>query len=72
MNSLPTYLFSGAFGVILLLSWRVLVMTGRVLKWMSREESLKADYPPHRHVDQEHIVYPAEYRPAPVESLEHS
>lgn len=71
MNSLPTYLFSGAFGVILLLAWRVFVTTGQVLKWLAREESLKADYPPHRHTDGK-IIYPKEYPPAPVESLEHS
>lgn len=34
---------------------------------LNRDESLKKDYPPHRHINGTRIVYPQEYQPSPIE-----
>ena len=39
-----------------------------VIKRANRDESLKRDYPPHRHIADE-IIYPKEYPPAKTERL---
>ena len=40
----------------------------KVIARLNRDESLRTDYPPHRHLRGE-IVYPHEYQPAPTEAL---
>lgn len=40
----------------------------RLLQRMNRDESLKQDYPPHRHINGK-ILYPHDYEPAVVERL---
>lgn len=47
----------GAAGVLLKVNAR-----------LSRDETLKADYPPHRHINGK-IIFPREYEPATVEKL---
>ena len=46
----------------------------RVIRRLNREESLHADYPPHRHIFNPNnpsrgcqIIYPSEYRPTHIE-----
>lgn len=45
------------------------VVIWRASRKMGRDESLKADYPPHRHINGK-IIYPREYEPALTERLQ--
>lgn len=50
----------------------VITLVWKVVARLNREESLKADYPPHRHVrvgSGSKILYPHEYRPSHLETL---
>ncbi len=40
-----------------------------VIKRLNRDESLRGDYPPHRHINGK-IIYPHEYEPAVVDTLQ--
>lgn len=42
----------------------------KVIQRLNRDESLRNDYPPHRHLGGR-IVYPREYTPAETERLGH-
>ncbi len=46
----------------------VLGMAWKVIGRLNRDESLKADYPPHRHINGS-IIYPDEYPPAKIERI---
>lgn len=49
----------------------LLVASGVIIwaiKKLSRDETLKRDYPPHRHSNGK-ILYPSEYPPPPMERL---
>lgn len=48
-----------------------LALVRRVMRRLDRDESLRADYPPHRHINGK-ILYPKEYEPAAVEQLQGS
>jgi hypothetical protein len=39
-----------------------------VIKKFGRDETIKKNYPPHRHI-QDTIIYPKEYQPAKTEEL---
>lgn len=41
----------------------------RMWKRLERDESLKSDFPPHRHINGK-VIYPREYEPAAVELLQ--
>lgn len=60
MNPYIDYLIhSGELGVFLLVAWHV-------IRRINRDETLKQDFPPHRHVNGK-IIYPHEYEPGVVE-----
>jgi hypothetical protein len=60
VNPIVDYLVhSGQLGVFLLVAWYV-------IKRVNRDDSIKADYPPHRHINGS-ILYPPEYAPGTVE-----
>ena len=54
----------GNIGVILF----ALYVLYRVNKRLDREESLRMDYPPHRHINGK-VIYPKDYEPSAVERL---
>ena len=54
-------------GTITALAWTVYIGR-RVLRHLDRDESLKADYPPHRHVNG-FISYPKDYTPPETERV---
>lgn len=60
------YLLHG--GNIAALMAAIAVMV-KVLKVINRDETLKRDYPPHRHVNGSRILYPQEFQPSPIERL---
>jgi hypothetical protein len=63
MPQLSDYLFhSGTLGIFILVAWQV-------TRRLNRDESLKRDYPPHRHVNGSRIMYPEEYQPSKIENL---
>jgi hypothetical protein len=41
----------------------------KVLKRLDRDESLRTDFPPHRHISGE-IIYPRDYEPAMTQKLQ--
>lgn len=55
----------GTFGLLAALAWLLWNVKGH----FDREENLKRNYPPHRHINGTRIIYPQEYRPAPIEHL---
>jgi hypothetical protein len=57
---------SGNTGALVLVGWIGLKINAK----LSRDESLKRDYPPHRHVNGTKILYPDEYQPSPIERLQ--
>ena len=52
---------SGEFLGFCVVGWKVIAR-------LNREETLKKDYPPHKHIG-EVIIYPNEYPPAKTEKL---
>jgi hypothetical protein len=63
MNQILDYLFhSSELGLFVIVAWYV-------VKRLNRDESLKRDYPPHRHVNGSRIMYPKEYQPSKIENL---
>ena len=40
----------------------------KVKERLDRDDSLKADYPPHRHVNG-HVLYPKDYQPSEVGTI---
>lgn len=57
MNPVLDYIFhGGTLGIFLVVAWKV-------ISKLNRDDSLKRDYPPHRHING-FITYPQEY-PAP-------
>jgi hypothetical protein len=60
MNPILDHLLhSGELGVYLAVAWYV-------IRRINRDDSIKQDYPPHRHVNGT-IIYPPEYSPGRVE-----
>jgi hypothetical protein len=59
------WLLRGGNAAFLLAAFTVL---WRVNLKLSRDESLKSDFPPHRHINGK-ILYPREYEPAKVERM---
>lgn len=57
---------SGSIGVMALGAYIGFKVNAR----LNREESLRRDYPPHRHVNGTRIIYPQEYQPSPIEKLD--
>jgi hypothetical protein len=63
MPQLSDYLFhSGTLGIFILVAWHV-------IKKVNRDDSLKRDYPPHRHINGSRIVYPKEFQPSKIENM---
>lgn len=46
-----------------------IVLLWKVKAYLDRDESLRKDYPPHRHVNGSRIIYPTDYQPSPIERL---
>lgn len=63
-QALDLLLHGGNVGVLALAAWVGI----KVLNRLNRDESLRRDYPPHRHINGS-VVYPAEYEPAKVGHL---
>jgi len=62
MNPTLDYLFhSGQLGIFVMVAWYL-------IKRLNRDESLKRDFPPHRHVNGS-IIYPQEYEPGRVDKV---
>jgi hypothetical protein len=63
MPQLSELLFhSGTLGIFVFVAYYV-------VQRLNRDESLKRDYPPHRHVNGSRIMYPEEYQPSKIENL---
>lgn len=56
----------GNMGVIAFGAYIGIKMKGR----LDRDESLRRDFPPHRHINGFKVIYPQEYPPATLERLE--
>lgn len=61
---LDLVLHGGNVGILIVVAWVLMKVNTR----MNRDESLRADYPPHRHSNG-HIIYPHEYQPTPIGRL---
>lgn len=48
-----------------------ITMAWKVVKRLNRDETLRADYPPHRHINGK-IVYPHDYTPSAVGHIHHA
>lgn len=66
--NLDWLLHGGNIGVLVFAASVIWKVNGR----LNRDESLKSDYPPHRHINGSRIVYPKEYQPSPIEHFEES
>jgi hypothetical protein len=63
MTPFTDYVFhSGSLGIFIVVAWQV-------IRRLNRDESLKRDYPPHRHINGSRIMYPKEYQPSEIENL---
>lgn len=60
------YLLQGGNVGIIVLAVGVMAKVHRKLV---RDEDLKRDYPPHRHINGTRIIYPQEYQPTPIEQV---
>ncbi len=49
-------------------AWAAIGLSRKVTKRLDRDESLRQDYPPHRHVNGT-VIYPKEYEPAGTQRL---
>ena len=61
------YDLSGITAILVMLG-SFLGVARKVTKKLDRDESLKRDFPPHRHIGNE-IVFPDEYQPSKVHAL---
>lgn len=57
-------LHGGNVGILIVVAWVLWKVNSR----MNRDESLRADYPPHRHFNGS-ILYPHEYRPSKIDHI---
>jgi hypothetical protein len=57
-----------ALGVVFSALVMFFSMYRKAIKRMDRDETLKKDYPPHRHINGK-LIYPREYQPARMETL---
>lgn len=55
----------GNISVLALVLW----VAWKMNKRLDRDETLKQDFPPHRHINGSKIVYPKEYEPSVIERL---
>jgi hypothetical protein len=56
----------GNVGLLAFAAYILWTVKGR----LDRDESLRKDYPPHRHINGTKILYPQEYPPAKIERFE--
>lgn len=63
-NTLEMLLQGGNIGVLAFVGWVAIKVNTRLV----REESLRRNYPPHRHIE-DTVIYPDEYPPAKVEHI---
>lgn len=67
---MPIWLEYFKDGGIITLMLGMGAMAVKIVKRLDRDESLRNDFPPHRHINGTRIVYPKEYQPSTIERIE--
>lgn len=60
--------FVACIGLGAIIGFRVNAVLNKVNTRLDRDEDLKADYPPHRHINGS-ILYPKDYEPSKIDKL---
>jgi hypothetical protein len=69
MQEIPHGWFDiGALSAVVTLTVASCSLAWKAIQRINRDESLRQDFPPHRHINGK-ILYPHEYKPAAVEHL---